>query len=352
MRFKRVTKLLACILSVSMCTVPVFASGSSAWKDVVDDGKDTTIDVGFGVNSAVIKAKVPTSFDLKVNPLYKKGDTSKKVETYTVASKEFVISNNTSANIAGVDQGVALLCTAKGTLTKKDEVMVSYNKFTPQTGDSRKMIHLELTSANAGPTAAVAESQNKYDNTIPRNTVPVTAYGSRLQVAVPAPTLTGGVVTGKYAAFAITGDANTTADWASDDVKVSLSYRLRAVQDTPLNNPAVAVKTATSANNAKDAAGNVIALDSELTKAALGTEAKVVGVMIHSPSNAFEGGNDYPMPASELKIDETATGYKVTIPAENPGIDYLAAPKFNGKTQDLLIGLSDGRVIVSKLTVN
>ena len=42
----------------------------------------------------------------------------------------------------------------------------------------------------------------------------------------------------------------------------------------------------------------------------------------------------------------------ITIPKDDGGLAYLAGDDLKGKAQDLEIALSDGRIVVSTLTVN
>lgn len=345
MRFKRVTKLLACILAASMCTVPVFASGTT-WQDGATDGKETQVRVDFGVNSPTLKVKVPTQCDLKVNPLYNSSATN-KVESFTLASKEFVISNNTSDNSTGTSQGVKIMCTATASVTPKQGVMVSYNTVSPQRGDTRKLAHLDLTGATD---AQVSESQNAYAGTKGKESI--TPLSARLQVEVAAPTIaaSGAITAAGYGAFAITGQANTGADWQGDDLTVQLSYRLRAVgnSDTPINSPVVPAVTAASSNNTSTGSGTPITTKAQLPISNGIEAANVTGILIHSPENAFQ---DYFLEASKLTIDKDSTGCAITVPKEDVGLQFLAE-SYAGKTQDLLIGLDDGRIIATTITVN
>ena len=46
------------------------------------------------------------------------------------------------------------------------------------------------------------------------------------------------------------------------------------------------------------------------------------------------------------------TDATITIPKDNATLTFLAGDDYKGKAQDLIIALSDGRRIVSTLTVN
>lgn len=330
MKSKRVTKLLACVLATSMCAVPV-AAASSDTKPITDD-KEYTLDVDFGVNSPVIDVTVPTKADVKVNP-YNKTTNTGALNEFTVASKELVISNNTKNVDDGT--GVALLCTVRGTITNTAEgVGVSYNTFVPKAGSEKKLIHLDLTSAN---TASGTQSENNtFGGTTAVTKVPMTKVGSRLQLPISASSNTAP----GYGAFAVTGTANVAAEWADTDVNVSLSYRVRAIQEAPVNNPNISAVTVTSANVANQA--TQIAT---ITETEMGDGVSVTGVIIHSPENEFE---DYPLTSEQLDITQDATnGYVVKIKAADPGLTFLGGASFKGKGQDLLIGLSDGRIMAT-----
>lgn len=343
MRFKRAAKLLACVLSVSMCATPVFAS--SAWQDAANNGQGGSVDLDLGVNSPTLKVKVPTKFDLKVNPFH--GTSDGKVENFALASKEFVISNNTSDNSSGTATGVGLMCTATARINEpKDDVMISYNTVAAQAGDTRKLIHMELAGANG----SVLVSQNTYTG----DKATITNVGSRLQTKVAAPNVTAG--TPGYGAFAIVGEANTNADWQAQDLKVALSYRLRAVptSENPVNLAGITLAaTATSANNASAGTGNEILDDTVLTSSVMAM-SEVFGIIIHSPTKAFP---DYILRASEegkLDVDVEDDGAcTITIPKGDTGINAIANnSKLRGKAQDLLIVLTDGRVIAGTITVS
>lgn len=341
MKSKRVTKLLACVLAASMCAVPVAAASETM---TITDDKAHDMDVDFGVNSPIIDVTVPTKANVKVNPMYDKNGTAGDLKEFAVASKELVISNNTSSNDDG--SGVALLCTVRGTITNVGEgVGVSYNTFTPKPASEKKLIHLDITSSNTLP--AVSENNKFKIGTAPCVQVPMTNVGARLQLPIAASSNVAGTNKPGYGAFAITGVANVAADWADTDVNVSLSYRVRAIQESPMNNPSIANAPATTSGNIATAA-TVIATKTDLAAASLGDGVTVTGLIIHNPENEFD---DYALTAEDLEINTDATGCEVKIKAGDPGLTFLGS-SYKGKGQDLLLGLSDGRIIATTITVN
>lgn len=339
MKSKRVAKLLACVLAVSMSAVPVYATGTETTKTLNSDVDYVT---------PTMKVKVPTAMNVHIQAFYDATKTD-KVSGCGLTSDEFVIQNTTSHN--GV--GVALLCTAKVTVNKKaDDVQLDYDSnFTPRAGSSKKKAVMQLKAANG--------TINLKDNTYNGDSTVVTTCGSRLDIKVPAPTTDTGkapLTTSGNGAFAILGQANTDADWKTGDLGVSITYNLKPIDSSRSvtnTNPINGV-TLTSANMATQ---NVTIVDDTVLTGAVMNEAKVTGVQFHALENDFK---DIVVLADNPQLKITYTADTTTPGTEKAKIEFvkesnickLLCTTYKDKTVYATVALNDGRRFVGKVTVN
>lgn len=333
MKSKRVAKLLACVLAVSMSAVPAYATGTAT---------SGTVNVDVDYVTPVMKVKVPTAVNVKVQSFYNSSATN-TVSGVGLASDEFVIQNSTSYN----GQGVDLLCTASATVNKKvDDVFLDYQTFTAKPASSKKKAFMQLKAANT--------PVNLKNNTYGGDSVAITTVGSRLDVKVPAPTGTG-LTTSGNAAFAILGVANTGADWKKADLGVSITYNLKPIESgrTITNtNPCQSGITIASANMAT---ADVDIVDNTVLDAATLNEAKVIGVQFHALENDFA---DITVLANNPQLKITYT--KDTNGEEEAAVAFvkgseickLLCTTYKDKTVYATVALSDGRRFVGKVTVS
>lgn len=341
MKSKRVAKLLACVLAVSMSAAPVYATGTETTKTFNSDVDYVT---------PTMKVKVPTAMNVHVQAFYDATNAANTISGVGLASDEFVIQNTTSYN----GQGVALMCTAKVTVNKKaDDVQLDYKTFTPRAGSSKKKAYMGLKAAGG--------TVNLKNNSYTGDEVAVTTVGSRLDVKVPAPTTDTGkapLTTSGNGAFAILGTANTDADWKTGDLGVSITYDLKPVESTrmPANTNPIGTSgvTLTSANMATQ---NVTIVDDTVLTGAVMNEAKVTGVQFHALENDFK---DIVVLADNPQLKITYTADTTTTGTEKAKIEFvkesnickLLCTTYKSKTVYATVALNDGRRFVGKVTVN
>lgn len=354
-------KAVAATLVMSMCLpATVMAAAPVATGDSASNG---SFETSFDVYSPTLHISVPLKADVRVNPM---ADATKTdVNKFTVASNSLDIINgsvDTTNNIP-----IPVNVTVSATITKQAEgVMTEYNTFTPDTTSTRKRINLNLTEAGtaagldlASRAASSVDAKLLDLSSVPvdtaadyssgTNKTAVTLYGSLLSVDIGAPTATGTDFTNPtdltptVGSFAITGEANTNADWKKDDVEVAITYNIKASKALAITTPAIA--TASS--------GTGFAADVTFTVPNVG-EATVLAIAIHNNGEKMYG--DYMLEDCEIEYvaNAGATDAEITIPQNHPTLVFLAdeANGCKGKAQDLIIGLSDGRRVVSTLTVN
>ena len=263
----------------------------------------------------------------------------------------------------------------KATITSsKDDVKTEYNTFTADTSSAKKRIYLALAEASTaavidetdlakGATGddakvvdiskAVIKTAAEYADASITNKVPITKYGSLLSVNIDAPVdgntsadfATLDRVTAKVGSCAITGVANANADWKADDIAVAITYNMKASQPVTVKTPAIATApTFTSGTSATDL--KIVVPD-------VG-EATVFAVGCHNDDQGAYGDYNWDAAAYtvEYKANAGKTDAEITFKKDDAGLAFLAGDDYKGKTQDLVVGLSDGRMVVSTLTVN
>lgn len=363
---KRLTKATAVALAMTMA-VPTVAFASSA-TPTEPKGMSGSFDTSFDVYSPKLTVSVPVKLDVEVNPLGA-ASTDKSVKQFTVASNSMDIVNG-SVDIEA-DTAIPVVATVKATIDSKGEEVVSaYNSFTADDTSAKKKIYLNLATATKAPTlditAGAFDSEKHLDLSkyeiddaaeyAPSTTNSITKYGSLLSINIAGPTTTDTTtdatfssdatkVTPGVASFAVTGVANTNANWKADDLKVDVTYDIKASKPINFATPTVAAVTHTSGTSATDLT---------ITVPNVG-EATVIAMAVHN-DDAYgdqiwpEGGFEVEYAPNATTI--TQTDATITLSKTDAGLAFLAGDDYKGKAQDLVIGLSDGRIIVTTLTVN
>lgn len=293
-----------------------------------------------------MQVSVPTSAALRVNPMATVSSGATAVSGAQIASRDLRIINRTYARTPGsvsANQGVAVIVTARAqVLGKGDGVKVVYNKanagsnvFSQDSDAKNVMMELQeglLPNISGNGTYGRGAKAK------------VTELGSRIKFDVAAPTSVsaGDNVTvpdanvGK-AAMAILGEATINAAWQTDDLNVGLVYNIKASNSTVTDTqPILAGVT-----------GNTITIP-----AATLNEATVEAVAIQDPKKDTYGF--FPLEFDETTYTTNASG-DATLTIDSGVIDYLKTDdslKGASNPQDLIIALSDGRVIVTTLTVS
>ncbi len=362
------TKATAAALALTMC-IPVSAFAA-------DTPTSGSFETSFDVYSPALTIQVPVNADIQVNPFA--DSTATDVNKFSVASNSIDIWN-ASVDVEE-DIGIPINATVTATITSKaDDVITEYNTFTEDSTSTKKRIHLELSEANTAATikAKTGESlafttekklnfgQFETDaaaqyNSVVRST-PVTKHGSLLSVDIAKPTTTAtasaaGVkdtysndatkVTAGVGSFAITGVANANAGWKADDVAVNITYDIKASKARNITTPTLATApTFTSGSSAADV--NIVIPN-------VG-ESTVIAIAVHKDGKDLYGDyvmEGYTVAYAPNTTTTTQTDATITIPKDNATLTFLAGDDYKGKAQDLIIALSDGRRIVSTLTVN
>lgn len=340
MKSKRVTTLLACVLSASMCVMPVSAATNPEVTGTGQVGGE--INASFDLLKETVTVTVPTAADIRVNPFF--DGSVDTVEKFRVASKDLVVQNKTMDGKK--ENGLPVLITATGKVTKGADVQVYYDasKFTESSTSPKKEIELQMVSENGGSLSSDSTSSNgKYAlNTTASDTitnVTMTSVGSRLQIPVAAPTVANKQITGgaPMSAFAVVGKTNENADWTDKDLTISLKYTIRATKQGPVGAPSITIPAVTS--------GNAISIN--FTDATM-DGATPLNFVIHDEKDKLP---ETKIPASECgwKRDTADTQWTVSIPGDNDAITWYCQDQ-KGKTFDFLIELSDGRVVKTKIT--
>lgn len=356
-------KVLAATLAMTMC-VPVCAFA-----------EEGTFETSFDVYSPKLTISVPVKLDIEVNPI---ADTSATdVKKFTVASNSIDIMN-ASVDVEK-DVAIPVNVTVKAAISaKKDDVVTEYNTFTADATSTKKRINLNLSAAGtaAVPGAAkddsgvavtpVFDSEKKLDlskwavgtaavYTTPAKSTAITQYGSLLSVDIAGPATTDTTagaklstdpekVTPAVGSFAVTGVANTNADWKADDIAVAVTYNVKASQTLNITTPAVAAVTHTSGTSAADLV---------ITVPGVG-EATVTAIALHNDNADAYGDVVWEDDSYKVEyVDNSgATEAKITIKKDDSYLVFLAGDDYKTKKQDLIIALSDGRYVVTTLTVN
>ena len=391
-RFKKIT-------AATLATVMAVVGSTQLFAD------DTSLTTTFGVYSPTLHISVPVNAAVQVNPLY--DNTANTVKGFTVASEELKIFN-ASVDLEK-DEAIPCVATVKATITPKAsaDVQTKYNAFTPSETSTKKVINLNLASTTAtaaindevaGITAAYEGSEDdeklvKFTSTVSAkdystyktaadgnfktatNKAAITAWGSKISFAVPKATTTDTTagktfssdatkITPGAASFAVIGNANSGAEWASDDVAVAISYNIKAAAATAVLNQ-TAISTAPTWTNSSSATDLTIVIPDV-------GESKVTAIAAHNDDTDIADvyGNYF----FEAKSDTVANGYTVTyapnattttqtdatikIPKDYVSLSFLAGGSdpdnspYQGKAQDFVIALSDGRFVVTTLTCN
>lgn len=355
MKFK-MKKMAATAMAVAMC-VPCAVSAA--------DNKGS-FDTSFDIYAPVLTVSVPTKMDIKVNPLVDTTSTTDKtVGRFAIASNSIDIVNG-SVDVEA-DKAIPVTATIQATIASKGEgVITEYNIFTASETSTVKKVYLTLSQANTAATvdpAAGALTADKHldlskythktdaeYNSVTKSAT-ITKYGALLSVDIAGPATTDNTVganfstdatkvTPKVGSFAVTGVVNANADWKTTDLTVNVTYDIRASKPRNLTNPTVAAVTHTSGASATDL---------NISVAGIG-EATVTAMALHNDS-AY---GDFLFENAQFTVDYTTTPGTgvITLKKDDAVLSFLAGDDFKGKTQDLVIALSDGRIVTTKLTVN
>ncbi len=357
MKFK-MKKMAATAMAVAMC-VPCAVSAA--------DNKGS-FNTSFDIYAPVLTVSVPTTMDIRVNPLAdtSASNTDKTVGKFAIASNSIDIING-SVDV-DADKAIPVNATIQATIASKGEgVTTEYNTFTASETSAVKRVYLTLSEANTAATVDPAagefvsttdkhlkldtythDTDAEYDAVA--NKATITKYGALLSVDIAGPTTSdtsagatfstdATKVTPTVGSFAITGVVNANADWKTTDLTVNVTYDIRASKPRTFTTPTVAPVTHTSGTSATDLV---------ITVAGVG-EATVTAMALHNDS-AY---GDFPFETAQYALDYSTAGtVKITLKKDDAVLSFLAGDDFKGKAQDLVIALSDGRMVTTSLTVN
>lgn len=352
----QIKKAAAVALAMTMC-VPG-AAMAAATTPAVNGEATGSFNTSFDVYSPSLHISVPLQADIEVNPMA--DSTSSGVKQFSVASNSIDIINASVDTDA--DTAIPVNVTVKASITNAaEDVVTEYNTFTADSKSTKKKIQLNLTQA---ATAATLDESSKAaltgDNsklldlssvsvddaavyTGATNTTPITKDGSLLSVDIGAPTkgseasfiADASKVVPVVGSFAVTGVANTNADWKADDVAVSITYNVKASKALTITTPTLTAEVTAAPTT-----------DTTITINGVG-EASVVAVGLHND----EDYGDVMFEEGAYTVDDSvADTLKITILKDNESIAYLKE-NHGDKSQDLVILLSDGRTVVGKLKV-
>ncbi len=353
-------KVVAATLAMSMC-VPAFAFAAD---------NSGSFETSFDVYSPALNISVPLKLDVEVNPMA--DNTATGVKQFTVASNSIDIINASVDTDA--DAAIPVNVTVKADIkSKKDDVITEYKTFTGDDTSVKKKIQLNLSEAttaattdNTNAATGTGDSSKLLDlssitiddaaiYTSPTNTTPVTKYGSLLSINIAGPSkgsassfiTDASKVVPTVGSFAITGSANTNAAWKADDIAIAVTYSVKASKPLTIVTPTVAAIAHTTGASATDI---------EITVPNVG-ESKVVSMAMHNDGEqGFYGdfvwdSERYTVEYAPNATTTTQTDATITIKKDDDAITFVTADEYNGKAQDLIIGLSDGRFVVTTLTV-
>lgn len=362
MRSKRVTKLLACVLSAAMCAGPTAVFASNAEYGDLDASGKGTIATDFGIYSPELKVTVPIKASVKVNPLSK--NSVQTVKQFGLASKDLVITNKTIEGDTAADrEGADLLVTVTGKITGKGaNVKAFYEQggFTPNGASKEKSLYMQLAAAtvNRTSTAVTALSENNNYSLAADNepyTQTITGVGSRIQFNIPGSqgtsvstgTLSAGDYT--YGAFAVIGNANTGADWVANDMTVELRYEIKANSSAGVAAPQLAGGSGVNITSSNGISVNNFIMDADRYGADV-TEILLYDKTVDTPEVRWAVDS----PSLTFARNAADNGYDFKISKDDPTIDYLSkitvASKKTGK-YFLLVAFSDGRVSKAPITI-
>lgn len=358
----KLTKVTAVAMAMAMC-VPASALAA---------GQQGSFETSFDLYSPKLTIQVPLKADIRINPI---ADTSATdVKKFTVASNSIDVWN-ASVDV-DADKAIPVNATVKATISRKaDDVITAYNTFTANETSPVKKINLNLSRAQ---TAAVLGAAKKADGTAetpafdsekrldlskfavatpavyttPAESVAITQWGSSLSVDIAGPSTSDSAnvgetfskdatkVTAAVGSFAVTGTANVSADWKADDIAVDITYDVRASQSRNIATPKIATAPTFTSTGTTDLS---------ITVPSIG-EATVAAVAVHNDEGEYK---DFIWAEDAYTVDyATAGSATIKIPKDDSGLAYLAGDDYKGNPQDLAILLSDGRMVVSTLTVN
>lgn len=360
MRSKTMKKAAALALATTLC-VPAFSTQAFAETNA------GTFNTSFGVYSPKLTIQVQPDASIQVNPLADSSATG--VGKFEVASNSIDIWN-ASVDV-DKDAAIPVNVTVQAQITQKGkDVITEYNTFTADKTSTVKKINLNLSEAQ---TAAILDvktggtpafdSESKLDlsqyvtkteavYTTPAQSVPITSYGSKISMDIAGPTTTNSTAGKKYStaaadvkatvgSFAVTGTANIGASWKEDDIKVTMVYAVKASQ--PLTITPLTAKAAPTFNSASKA-DVVIEIENV-------GESTVLGAVLHdealTPDDIiFEGAK------IEYTTASGKTNAKITINKDDATLDALGKLVATKAKHDIAVVLSDGRVVVTTLTVS
>lgn len=358
----KLTKATAVALAMAMC-VPASALAA---------GQQGTLQTSFDLYSPKLTIQVPVNADIRINPIAETSATD--VKKFTVASNSIDIWN-ASVDV-DADKAIPVNATVKATISKKaDDVITSYNTFTANATSPVKKINLNLSRAQTAAVLGLGKEDDGTDKeaaldsekrldlskytvatpavyTTPAESVAITQWGSSLSVDIsgPSTSVTTGnntfssdatKITAAVGSFAVTGTANVSADWKADDIAVDITYDVRASQARNIATPKIATAPTFASTGTADLT---------ITVPGIG-EAKVTDIAAHNDEGEYK---DYFWTADAYTVDDTTTPGTavITIPKADEGLAYLAGDDYKTKAQDFVIALSDGRMVVTTLTVN
>lgn len=357
----KLTKAAAVAMAMTMC-VPTSALAA---------GQQGSFDTSFDLYSPKLTIQVPLKADIRINPIA--DTTATDVKKFTVASNSIDIWN-ASVDVEA-DKAIPVNATVKATISRKaDDVITAYNTFTANPTSPVKKINLNLSRAQTAAildvgkdtsgTALVPafDSEKRLDltkyavktsavYTTPGESVAITQWGSSLSVDIAGPSTTD-TTTGKtfsttpasvkaaVGSFAVTGTANVSADWKADDIAVDITYDVRASQTRNIVTPEIATAPTFASTGTTDLSIAVPNIG----------EATVAAVAVHNDEGEYK---DFIWAEDAYTVDYATAGTAtIKIPKDDSGLAYLAGDDYKGNPQDLAILLSDGRMVVSTLTVN
>lgn len=349
MKSKRVTKLLACVLSVAMCATPVWATsyGDETGSGTITGGK---IDTEVGVYAPPISVNVPIKTKIEVNPMISQNSPS--VNGYGIASKSLVITNKSYDT--DNSEGIPIIVTAEAEIQKKeDSVKVYYDKtrsgYTASANSKAKEAYMSLSEGNM---TVPGTSGNVVYKTAGKKSDVITTAGSQIQFSVSAPNAASAKT---YAAFAVVGDANVNAPWENNDMTIGLTYAIKAGSTGikgKIANVAAISSIVNGANVTISATStNGISINNFPENGVDGAE--VEAIVVH-PTKASEA--DWVVDATDLQkvnYKQNSDGtWNITIPGGEDLAYYSENFTQKNRDLDLLIRLNDGRVLMDNLSIN
>lgn len=326
-------KVAAVTLAMAMC-LPSLAFAEEDRATIDSATRTGSFDTSFDLYAPPITVSVPLKADIRINPLAEDAtnaaDTT--VKNLTVASNSIDIWNS---SVDEDGNGVPVNVMVNATVTNASEGVVQlWNDFSPDLSSTQKKIHLELAEASTAATADGNTAAIYNPNVASPNNATITRFGSQLSVDIGKPDNSDPV---KVGSFAVIGKANVNADWKADDIAVNITYKIKASKALGIKTPKVSEVVATPGTEKTFTIDNV-------------GEATVLpgGVSAHNEEPGL-----YDLAALDFEAT-TANGVAtVTIPADDAVVKGLHDnPACAGIPQDLIIALSDGRMVVTTIKVN